>query len=127
MPDGIRARSPRATGGRAWRVACLTAVLATFAVAPRPETVQAPPAVTPRDEQGSSRITRLEIDRIESPAFDGRGFGSVGAYELLRGRAFGELDPSDPYNALIVNLESAPRNAQGKVEVLSRLSHPETG
>ena len=32
------------------------------------------------------------------------------------GRAYGELDPADPKNALIVDLALAPRNAAGKVE-----------
>lgn len=32
--------------------------------------------------------------------FDGRSFGSVGAYEQLRGTITGELDPLDPHNAV---------------------------
>jgi len=40
-------------------------------------------------------ITRIEISSVESPTFEGRTFGSVGAYEKLRGKAFGELDPDD--------------------------------
>ena len=31
-------------------------------------------------------------------------------------RRFGELDPTDPKNAVIVDIELAPRNASGKVE-----------
>ena len=32
------------------------------------------------------------------------------------GRAFGEVDPNDPRNALIVDIALAPRNARGRVE-----------
>jgi hypothetical protein len=66
-----------------------------------------------------ARITRIEITSVESPTFEGRVFGpsgSVGAYEKLRGKAYGEVDPADPRNALITDIELAPRNAGGKVE-----------
>jgi len=63
-----------------------------------------------------ARITRIEITSIESPTFEGRTFGSVGAYEKLRGKAYGEVDPADPRNALITDIELAPRNAGGQVE-----------
>ena len=61
-------------------------------------------------------ITRLEITRVESPTFEGRSFGTVGQYEKLVGRAFGEIDPKDPRNAVIVDLDLAPTNANGMVE-----------
>ncbi|HYU19218.1 MAG TPA: alpha/beta hydrolase domain-containing protein [Chloroflexota bacterium] len=61
-------------------------------------------------------ITQMVIERIESPTFEGRAFGDVGRYEKLVGRAFGEVDPGDPLNAGIVNIERAPRNARGMVE-----------
>jgi hypothetical protein len=63
-----------------------------------------------------ARITRIEITHIESPTFDGTSFGAVGQYEKLVGRAFGELDPSNPRNAIIVDLGLAPRNGAGNVE-----------
>ena len=68
-----------------------------------------------------AQITRIVIDRArsESPTFEGRAFGpngSVGQYEKLRGKAYGELDPADPRNAVITDLARAPRNARGKVE-----------
>ncbi len=37
-------------------------------------------------------------------------------YEKLTGRFHGELDPSDPRNAVITDLDLAPRNARGMVE-----------
>lgn len=63
-----------------------------------------------------ARITRIEITSVESPTFEGRSFGAVGTYDKLRGRAHGELDPADPRNAVITDLQLAPRNARGKVE-----------
>ena len=46
-----------------------------------------------------ARITRIDITSVESPTFEGRTFGSVGAYEKLRGKAYGEVHPRDPQNA----------------------------
>jgi Alpha/beta hydrolase domain len=63
-----------------------------------------------------ARITRIEVKRVEQPTFQGRSFGAVGAYEKVVGRAFGEVDPSDPHNALIVDIAHAPKNARGMVE-----------
>ena len=63
-----------------------------------------------------AEITRIVITRIESPTFDGVSFGKVGPYEKLRLRAFGEVDPSDPRNRVIADIELAPRNARGMVE-----------
>lgn len=62
-----------------------------------------------------SGIVRIEIASTEV-AFEGRTFGPVGAYQKLRGKAYGELDPADPRNAVIVDLALAPRNARGRVE-----------
>ncbi|RYZ61236.1 MAG: hypothetical protein EOP09_20225, partial [Proteobacteria bacterium] len=41
-----------------------------------------------------ARIVRIEITSHQSPTFEGRVFGKVGAYEKLRGKAYGELDPN---------------------------------
>ena len=63
-----------------------------------------------------ARITRIEITTRQTPTFEGKVFGNVGAYEKLRGKAYGELDPTSPQNALITDLRLAPRNARGMVE-----------
>src|SRR5215469_16418276 len=65
-----------------------------------------------------ARVTRIEISRQE-PFADGQTFGTVGAYEKLTGRFYGELDPKVPLNAGIVDLDKAPRNAKGLVEYSS--------
>jgi hypothetical protein len=62
-----------------------------------------------------AHITGLTIQRVASFA-DGMAFGDVGPYERVVGTATGELDPTDARNKGIVNLDKAPRNAQGKVE-----------
>ncbi len=63
-----------------------------------------------------ARVTRIEIERVESPTFDGRSFGDVGPYEKLVGRVHAEVDPEAPENAVIADIELAPRNARGMVE-----------
>lgn len=63
-----------------------------------------------------ARVTGIQIDRRESPAFGGHEFGASGPYEILSGKVFGELDPDDPLNTGIVNLDRAPRNIDGMVE-----------
>src|SRR5262245_14977879 len=62
-----------------------------------------------------AHIFKIEITSKESPAFEGKTFGDVGAYEKLRGKAYGEVDPADPRNALITDIQLAPRNSNGKV------------
>ena len=67
---------------------------------------------------GSPGIRRIIIDRArsQSPTFGGFSFGDVGQYEKLRGTAYGEIDPSDPRNLVITDIELAPVNADGMVE-----------
>ncbi|HUQ72829.1 MAG TPA: alpha/beta hydrolase domain-containing protein [Planctomycetaceae bacterium] len=68
-----------------------------------------------------ARITRIEVVRVESPTFDGLVFGSAGRYEKLVCRAYGEIDPADPRNTIIVDVALAPRNARGRVEYVTDL------
>jgi Alpha/beta hydrolase domain len=62
-----------------------------------------------------ARIVAIEITAQE-PFAEGAAFGAAGAYVRITGRARGELDPRDPRNSVIVNLDRAPRNARGMVE-----------
>ena len=64
----------------------------------------------------AARITRIEIARVESPAYGGAVFGDAGRYEELVGTAYGEVDPADPHDRIIQDLGLAPRNARGNVE-----------
>ena len=61
-----------------------------------------------------ARVTKITI-MSTTPAFDGRVFGNAGVYEQVRGTAAGELDPQDPLNAVITDINLAQRNANGMV------------
>src|SRR5436309_14275907 len=63
-----------------------------------------------------ARIRKIQITAKQSPTFGGYSWPGVGQYEKIVGKAFGELDPSDRKNAVIVDLQLAPKNARGKVE-----------
>jgi Alpha/beta hydrolase domain len=70
-----------------------------------------------------ARVTKVVVDAIESPLCTQRQAGVCVAtdpnYETVTGRAFGELDPIDDHNALITDITSAPRNANGKAEYIA--------
>ncbi|PYR95491.1 MAG: hypothetical protein DMG16_30210, partial [Acidobacteria bacterium] len=66
-----------------------------------------------------AHVKKIVIDKKVSPAFNGQSFGPAGQYETLAGRAFGELDPNDPHNAIITDIKLAPRNANGRVEYIA--------
>ena len=61
-----------------------------------------------------ARVTKIVITSTTS-AFDGRVFEGVGPYEQIRGTATGELDSRDRRNAVITDIDLAPRNANGNV------------
>ena len=63
-----------------------------------------------------ARVTKIQITEKQSPTFGGYVFKDVGAYEKIVGKAYGELDPKDPKNAIIVDIQLAPKNARGMVE-----------
>ena len=69
-----------------------------------------------------ARITRIVIDETISPAFCKgaacAAYGSAGQYEQIAGRAFGELDPRDPLNALIQDI-ALGKDADGKVRYVT--------
>ena len=56
------------------------------------------------------------VTQRRQPFAGGHEFGATGAYEIVAGKARGELLPDDPRNACIVNLAKAPRNERGAVE-----------
>ena len=64
--------------------------------------------------EAQARVTRIAITKID-PVFHGQAFGGTGAYEIVKGTVTGELDPADRRNALITDIQFAPRNAAGKV------------
>ena len=62
-----------------------------------------------------ARITGITVESVK-PFAEGAAFGAGGAYERVTGTARGELDPSDTHNWGILNLDKAPKNADGRIE-----------
>lgn len=60
-------------------------------------------------------MKQIQIDHRESFA-DGAAFGTTGAYERMRGKFRGELDPADARNRVIALLHHAPRNVRGMID-----------
>ncbi len=67
-----------------------------------------------------------EVSRVEvtsrAPLDGGRTFGEVGPYEEITGRIHFLIDPAHPRNRVIANLDRAPRNRNGQVEMSADLS-----
>ena len=66
----------------------------------------------------SAQDIRLEITSREAMN-NGQPAGAAGPFELIRGKVHGEIDPKDPHNAIIQDLDLAPRNARGMVEYIA--------
>jgi hypothetical protein len=62
-----------------------------------------------------ARVTEVTITS-RTVAFGGYSWPVVGQYERIVGVAKGEVNPTDRRNAVIVDIELAPRNARGNVE-----------
>ena len=69
----------------------------------------------PMSQAAEARVIRLVVERTR-PFADGRSFADAGPFEQLEGRSYMEVDPRDPLNAVIVNLDMSPRNTRGLVE-----------
>lgn len=71
---------------------------------------------------GMARVTRIVVDKTEpaspAPALD----GTKREVQAITGRAFGELDPAAPSNAVITDIDHAPRNAHGMVEYVAKFT-----
>jgi hypothetical protein len=65
-------------------------------------------------------MVRAEVVRVaianKQDVLNGKAFGAVGAYEKLVGKIYFAVDPKNPHNKIIADLDKAPKNAQGKVE-----------
>ncbi|GIL40835.1 alpha/beta hydrolase domain-containing protein [Roseiterribacter gracilis] len=66
------------------------------------------------------------VDRIEilsrTKFADGATFGEVGAYEKLRGRIWFAIDPKDPANRAVADIDLAPTDARGLVRFSADLA-----
>lgn len=63
---------------------------------------------------GKSGVVGFDLDSKGLVA-DGHSYGSVGPYEKLIGRVTFTIDPDDPINRSVVDLELAPREADGSI------------
>jgi Alpha/beta hydrolase domain len=63
-----------------------------------------------------ARLTKFVVTKVESPTFGGYSWPGVGQYEKIIGVGFGEVNPSDAKNSVMVDIQLAPRNANGNVE-----------
>jgi hypothetical protein len=64
-----------------------------------------------------ARAELIELKLLQREPFaGGKAFGDVGPYEKLVGVARFAVDPKNPRNRIIVDLDLAPRNQDGKVE-----------
>jgi len=66
-----------------------------------------------------ARVTKIVIESTLDPDTTLAATGPAGAIKRVSGRAYGELDPVNPLNAIIQDIQLAPRNAAGKVEYIA--------
>jgi hypothetical protein len=64
--------------------------------------------------RAEAQVTTITI-KSRAAFANGQAFGTIGPYEEIIGLAAGEIDPRDPRNALITDLDLAPRQANGTV------------
>jgi hypothetical protein len=63
-----------------------------------------------------AEVSRVEITSRRDAA-GGKSFGSTGPYERLAGKIYFTIDPANRRNQVIADLDKAPRNGAGKVEL----------
>jgi hypothetical protein len=78
-------------------------------------------AVTIMPVMVSAEVARVDVTSRRD-VLAGRAFGSTGAYELIVGKIHFAVDPANPRNKVVMDLEKAPRNAAGLVELTADLS-----
>jgi len=61
-----------------------------------------------------AEVTRIEI-ASRTDVLGGKPLGAAGAYEKIVGKVFFSVDPAHPRNKAIVDLDKAPRDADGRV------------
>jgi hypothetical protein len=64
-------------------------------------------------ESVDARVTKIVVEKKETVD---KTFGKAGQYEILSGHFTGELDPKDPHNTIINDIQLAVRNSRGLVE-----------
>ena len=67
-----------------------------------------------------AEVSRVEIASRRDVAA-GRSFGSAGPYERMTGKIYFLVDPTNQRNHVIADLDKAPKNAAGKIEMSADL------
>ncbi len=62
-----------------------------------------------------ARVVRVDVSN-RAYVLDGKAWGSAGPYQKIVGRVYFAVDPKNPHNLQIVDLDKAPRNSRGEVE-----------
>src|SRR5262252_3696190 len=60
-----------------------------------------------------AEVMRVDIVSTQD-VLGGKAFGMTGAYEKLVGKIYFAVDPNNPHNRIIADIDKAPKNAQGK-------------
>ena len=68
-------------------------------------------AITFFANSSAAKVIKFEVLKVESPAFEGRTFGTVGTYDRILARATIAVAPDDIHNKIIVDIDRAPRRA----------------
>ena len=77
-----------------------------------------PPLLAMLTALAQAEVVKFEVLHTV-PAYEGRSYGSVGAYVKITAKATIAVDPADPRNAVIADIGLAPRNRDGKVEAIA--------
>jgi hypothetical protein len=66
-----------------------------------------------------ARVMKIMMDPKNSGAGQGKGAKRDRPYERLTGHVYGEINPRDPHNAIIYDIDLAPVNERGMVEYVA--------
>src|SRR5215471_14942696 len=68
----------------------------------------------------SAEVSRVEMTSRRDAA-GGRSFGPAGVYERLAGKVYFLIDPANKRNQVVADLDKAPKNTTGKIELSADL------
>ena len=63
----------------------------------------------------SADVVRIDVEQRDDVA-EGASYGNAGSYERLAGRIHFAVDPSNPANRIVTDIDFAPANGAGLVE-----------
>ena len=68
----------------------------------------------------SAEVSRVEMTSRRDAA-GGRSFGPAGVYERVAGKIYFVVDPANKRNQVVADLDKAPKNSAGKIEMSADL------